>query len=416
MNFIAAPSAGKHGVVIVGAGQAGASCAANLRQAGFPGPISLIGEEVAAPYQRPPLSKAWLLGKCTDESIEWKPRSFYAQQDIDLFLGARVERLDRTARCVVLTDGREFPYDYLVIATGARARRMAWVAHAATRLHELRTSLDATRFKASLRPGSTVLIIGAGYIGLEAAASARALGAEVTVIERETRVLARVACRALSDYFEDHHRRHGVSFLFNRSVCSIDMESNGVHRVEIDGGEQLHADTVLVGVGAVPNQELADTAGLECQDGILVDERACTSDKDIYAIGDCARRPISLYGQRWRLESVPNALEQAKQAAAAICGGPLPAEEVPWFWSDQYDTKLQIAGLPIQVARLVVRGDAAEGRFAVFHLNDRQQVQAVEAVNAAPEFLMGRRLIAARRTVNVERLCNSKISMKEVAV
>ncbi len=278
---------------------------------------------------------------------------------------------------------------------------------------ELRTAADADQLKAALGPGKRIAIIGGGYIGLEAAASARALGADVVVLEREDRVLARVACQALSDFFYATHRAHGVEFELG---CRIEaLEGDGAVRgVRLSDGRVLACDAVLVGVGAVANDELARDAGLACDNGIIVDLAARTSDPAIFAIGDCTRRPLPLYGRDWRLESVPNALEQAKQAASAICGRPPPAPEVPWFWSDQYDLRLQIAGLPFDATQVVVRGDPAGGSFAVFHLAEDDRVLAVEAVNAPPEFLGGKRMIAAKRRLRPERIRDLSLSVKEL--
>jgi 3-phenylpropionate/trans-cinnamate dioxygenase ferredoxin reductase subunit len=280
---------------------------------------------------------------------------------------------------------------------------------------ELRTAADAEKLKLALKPGARVVIVGGGYVGLEVAASARALGAEVVVVEREVRPLARVACSQLSSFFLRYHSQRGVTFRLGRSVTSVQM-LDGAASVCLDDNEQLPADLVLVGVGAVPNEELARHAGLRCDDGVLVDLSARTDDPNIYAIGDCTRRPLPLYNRKVRLESVPNALEQAKQAAASICNLPAPKPETPWFWSDQFDVKLQIAGLPMDVAEIVIRGDPDEDRFAVFHVSADQRIQAVEAVNAVPEFMMGRQLIGARTEINIERLRNPNISMKEVAI
>jgi len=265
-------------------------------------------------------------------------------------------------------------------------------------------------------------VIGGGYIGLEAAASARALGAEAVVIEREARLLARVACRPLSEFFHAYHAERGVVFELAASVQAIEGEGGRATGVRLGDGRLVACDAVLVGVGAQPNDELARAAGLDCDDGVVVDLQARTSDPAVFAVGDVTRRPLPHYdGRLWRLESVPNALEQAKQAAAALCGRPAPAAETPWFWSDQYDLKLQIAGLPLDAAEILVRGDPT-GRnatgtagFAVFHLSADDRVLAVEAVNAAPEFMAGRRLIADRKPVAKERLRDMSVSMKAVA-
>lgn len=407
-------------VVIVGAGHAGGSAAALLRQYGHTGPIALVGEEPLLPYQRPPLSKAWLKGEAGEEELQLRPPSFYAENDIAVRLGLRATRIDREARLVALEDGEVLPYDALIIATGARARRLALPGGELARTLELRTAADAEMLKAGIARGKRLVIVGGGYVGLEVAASARALGAEVAVVEREPRILARVAGPALSDFFTAQHHKHGVRFALNASIAALEGEGGQATGVRLDDGRALACDLVLIGVGAQPNQELAADAGLPCDDGVVVDEQARTADPAVFAIGDVTRRPLPLYGRSARLESVPSALEQAKQAAAAITGHKPPAPEVPWFWSDQYDLKLQIAGLPFDVDGTVVRGDPAlkvdEGaRFAVFHLQG-DVIRAVEAVNAPAEFMGGRLLIASRRPVSRERLADPTISMKEVAV
>jgi len=403
-------------IVIVGAGHAGGSVAAFLRQYGFEGPITLIGEEPIPPYQRPPLSKAWLKGEADAESLLLRPDSFYSENAIALRLETRVERLDRAAKAVVLQGGETIPYDILILATGRRARRIPLPGIDLAGVLELRTAADADKLKAALSaPGKRLAVIGGGYIGLEAAASARALGAQAVVIEKESRVLARVACEALSTFFQDYHRQHGVIFELGAGVEAIEGQDGHAIGVRLSDGRLIEADAVLVGVGAVANDELAKAAGLECDNGILVDLAAQTADPAIYAIGDCSRRPLPHYERIGHLESVPNALEQAKQAAAHITGRAPPPHEVPWFWSDQYDLKLQIAGLPHDATQILIRGEPASAKFAVFHLNADNRVQAVEAINAAPEFMAGRQLIASRKPVALDKLRDMSVSMKEVA-
>ena len=402
-------------VVIVGAGHAGGSVAANLRQWGWTGPIVLIGEEPLPPYQRPPLSKAWLKGEAGAEDLELRPASFYAEHTIELRLGVRAERIDRSGHAVVLASGEVIPYDRLILATGARPRRLPIQGADLEGVVELRTAADAEALKHRLGPGRRLAIVGGGYIGLEAAASARALGADVVVIERETRLLARVACAALSEFFLDYHRGKGVTFALGAQMEAIEGREGQVAAIRFANGDPIACDTVLVGVGAVPNQELAEACGLDCADGILVDQAARTEDPAIWAIGDCTRRPLPLYGAVGRLESVPSALEQAKQAAADITGHAPPPPEVPWFWSDQYDLKLQIAGLPIGSAETVIRGETRRAAFAVFHLDDQRRVQAVEAINAPAEFMGGRQLIASRKPVALDRLRDMSTPMKVVA-
>jgi len=402
-------------IVILGAGHAGGTAAALLRQLGWTGPIALVGDEPIAPYQRPPLSKAWLKGEADADSLALRPDSFYAEHDIALRLNARALEIDRAAGAVLLEGGERLPYDRLILATGARARRIALPGVELDGVLELRTAADADRLKAALGAGKRLAVVGGGYIGLEAAASARALGAEATVIELQSRVLARVACEPLSLFMQDYHRAQGVAIELGAGVDGLEGEGGRIAGVRLSDGRLLACDAALIGVGALANQELAEAAGLGCDNGVVVDLTAKTSDPNIYAIGDCTRRPLPLYGQMGRLESVPNALEQAKQAAADLCGTKPPAPETPWFWSDQYDLKLQIAGLPLGAEQILVRGEPATARFAVFHLNADNQVQAVEAINAAPEFMAGRQLIGSRKPVAPDKLRDITVSMKDVA-
>ena len=403
-------------IVIVGAGHAGGTAAALLRQHGWRGSITLVGDEPIAPYQRPPLSKAWLKGEADAASLALRPESFYVEQGIALRLGFRVTEIVRGDGGGEVSDGGErLAYDRLILATGARARRIPLPGLELSGVLELRTAADADRLKAALRPGVRLAVVGGGYIGLEAAASARALGASATVIELQPRLLARVAHETLSHFIHDYHRARGVVFHLAAGVAGLEGEAGRVTAVRLADGRTVDCDVVLVGVGAVANQELAQAAGLDCGNGVRVDGAARTSDPAIYAIGDCTERPLPLYESTGRLESVPNALEQAKQAAAALCGTKPPTPEAPWFWSDQYDLKLQIAGLPLGAVRTLVRGEPSTRRFAVFHLNAADQVQAVEAINAAPEFMAGRQLIVSRRPVRPDLLQDVAISMKEVA-
>ena len=402
------------GVVIVGAGHAGGTAAALLRQYGYEGPVTLIGEEPIAPYQRPPLSKAWLKGLADADSLALKPQEFYAETGIDLILGVKVEAIRRADHVVALSDGRELPYDKLIIATGARARALPIPGADLRGVLSLRSAADAEALKAALRPGRRLAVIGGGYIGLEAAASARALGAEAVVIEREPRILARVACAVLSEFFTDYHRKHGVDFELNAMVESLAGADGHISGVCLADGRTIGCDVALVGIGAPPNDEIAAEAGLQCNGGINVDGHALTSDPDIFAIGDVSHRPLPHYKRSFRLESVANALEQARQAACVITGRPPPAHEVTWNWSDQYDLKYQFAGLPFDVDDILVRGDPASGKFAVFHLAG-DIIQAVEAVNAPAEFMAGRQLIGQRRPISRSRLADPAVSMKEVA-
>lgn len=402
-------------IVIAGAGHAGGSAAAMLRQLGWLGGITLIGEEPIPPYQRPPLSKAWLKGEATAESLALRPAKFYPDATIDLRLDTSVTGIDRTAKTVALSNGSTLGYDFLILALGARARRLPLAGADLAGVLELRSAADADKLKAALHPGAKLAVIGGGYIGLEAAASARALGADATIIERESRVLARVACPILSDFFQSFHRAQGVTIDVDAQVAALEGANGHVTGVRLGDGRLIPCDAALVGVGAVANEELAKQAGLSCHNGITVDLAARTEDPAIFAIGDCTSRPLPLYERIGRLESVPNALEQAKQAAAMICGKPPPIPEVPWFWSDQYDLRLQIAGMPFDTAEIVVRGDISAAKFALFHLTADGTVQAVEAVNAATEFMGGRRIIAKRKRLTRARIEDMAVSMQELA-
>lgn len=398
-------------VLIIGAGHAGGSVAAFLRQYGHEGPIVLAGEEDAPPYQRPPLSKAWLKGEADLEALLLRPLSFYAEQNIGFRPAMVAVAVDPAAKTVAFHDGSSETYDILVLATGSTARKLPVPGGDHPDLLELRTMKDAERLKAVLGPGKRLAVVGGGYVGLEAAASARALGAEAVVIERAPRVLARVASETLSIFFTAQHRAHGVEILTDAEVVAVACDG-----VSLADGSMVSADAVLVGVGALACDALARSAGLTCDDGLVVDAEARTSDPAIFAIGDMTRRPIPVHGGvHHRLESVPNALEQAKQAAAAIVGRAGPTPEVPWFWSDQYDVKLQIAGLPFDADRQVVRGDPTASGFAVFHLNG-DRIVCVEAVNAPPEFMAGKQLIAKATPVDMDKLADPAVSMKAVAV
>lgn len=396
-------------VVVVGAGHAGGTVSALLRQYGWQGAITLIGQEPVPPYQRPPLSKAWLTGQADDDALELRPAAFYAANGIALRLYERAVSIDPPCQAVVLASGERVTYDHLIVATGARPRELDCPCDFAGQVLVLRTRADAACLKAALTPRHRLAIIGGGYIGLEVAASAQASGAVCTVIEREGRVMPRVASTVVSAFFQRQHAAQGVRLILGAGVEAL--ESAGVR---LRDGRLAVCDTVLVGTGAVAEDGLARAAGLDCENGIVVDETARSSDPRIYAIGDCTCRDLPPYGNRVRLESVANAVEQAKQAAAALCGRKAPAQEVPWFWSDQYKLRLQIAGLPFGVDRTVVRGNPDSGSFAVFHLGAEGTVQAVEAVNAAPEFMAGRMLIARRRAVRAERLADPVCPMQEV--
>lgn len=400
-------------VVIVGAGQAASQLVASLRTEGYAGAITVVGDEPYIPYQRPPLSKGFLSGDLARERLFIKPEEFYAEAKCHLMLNTRAVAIDRARKVVKLTDDLELNYTTLVLATGSRVRQLSLPGGDLPGCFYLRGIADVEHLQNRIAPGASIVIIGAGYIGLEVAAVAVKRGLKVTVLEALPRVMARAACAQVSAFYQDVHRKAGVDIRLNTKLEAIEQNGDALTVRTSEGA--LPADTVLIGVGIVPNVELAIVAGLKVDNGIVVDQFAHTEDPAIYAIGDCANLPCTYApGGRVRLECVQNAIDQAKHAAAAICGKPKPYNEVPWFWSDQYDLKLQIAGLHNAGGELVLRGNPADRSFAVFHLEDGVVV-AVEAVNAAPEYMMGRRLIAARARVAPERLADKAVPMKDMA-
>ncbi|MDC7683426.1 FAD-dependent oxidoreductase [Asticcacaulis sp. BYS171W] len=399
------------GVVIIGAGHAGGSAAAFLRQYGYEGEITIIGAEPDLPYQRPPLSKAWLKGEASGDDLYLRPQEFYDEADIAIWLNKVVEAIDTTDKTVTI-DGEQMVYEHLIIATGSKARPFGCPGAEETPYHLLRTMADAEGLKPHLSAGRHIGLIGAGYVGLEVAASARKLGCEVTVFERESRILARVASRVLSDAFMSIHRDNGVDLITGAEVVGVsaDGDRKNVHMAD---GTTHTFDVLLVGIGALPADDLAKAAGIACANGIIVDSEARTSAPDVFAIGDVTSREIKPYYEgRYRLESVPNALEQAKQAAAAITGFKAPPTEVPWFWSDQYDYKLQIAGITRPDAKLLTRGDPATGAFSVFHLNADQQLICVEAFNRPADFMAGKQLIAKGVALDDAVVADAEASLK----
>lgn len=379
-------------VVIVGAGQAGAQAAAALRSEGFDGPITLVGEESHLPYQRPPLSKALLLGKQDADATIWRPAAFYETNRITLRLGTRVSEIDRAARQVRLADGTALPYGHLILATGTQPRRLTLPGADLPGVHYLRTLADAAALGGALAGARDAVVIGGGFIGLEVAASARQLGIGVTVLEAQSRLMARSVARATSEYFRSLHEGRGVAVHLDTAVSAIEAE--GRLAVATPKG-RFACDLVLVGVGAVAQDALAAQAGLETANGILVDARGRTSDPVIYAIGDCAVVVDPESGRRLRLESVQNAVDQGRAIARLILGHAAGETPVPWFWSDQYDSKLQIAGVADSDAeREVARGHPEAGSFSIFRYAGTK-LAAVDSINAPADHMVARRLLAA---------------------
>lgn len=376
-------------IIIVGAGQAGAAMAAKLRALGHAGPLTLIGEEPHIPYQRPPLSKKYLLGEMEAERLHLRPAEFYAEQEIALVTGVGVEAIDRAAREVALTDGRRLPYDRLALTTGARPRLLPEaIGGRLGGVYPVRGLGHVDAMAHEFRKGARALIVGGGYIGLEAAAVAAARGVKVTLVEMAERILQRVAAAETSDYFRALHRSHGVDV--REGVGLTRLEGDGrVARAVLTDGETLAIDFALVGVGVHPNQELAEAAGLSVDNGVAVDALGRTSDPAIFAAGDCASFPHQ--GARIRLESVQNAIDQAEAAAAAMLGDAPDYAPVPWFWSDQYDVKLQIAGLNAGHDRTVLRRGEGAAQSVWYYRGER--LLAVDAMNDPRAYMVGKRLI-----------------------
>jgi len=380
-------------IVIIGAGQAAAQAAASLRAEGYAGALRIHGDEPYPPYQRPPLSKAYLADELSEDRLELKAPKFYADQQIELVLSSKVARIRPAEKCVELADGRTEPYAALLIATGTRARPLKVPGAGLDGVHVLRSIDDVKRLRAAAAPGARLVIIGGGYVGLEVAAKARKLGLDVTVVEGQGRLLARVACATISDFARTLHEGHGVRVLLAAGVARL-AGTERVTGVELADGRLLPADLVLAAVGAVPHAELAAAAGLALDNGVRVDATTRTSAPDIFAAGDVASFPSRLYGRRVRLESVQNAIDQAKAAAKAMLGQAVTYDPVPWFWSDQYDVKLQIAGLIDGFTRTECEGDIAAGRFSVRYFAADRLI-AVCSINDPKSHMLARRALAA---------------------
>jgi 3-phenylpropionate/trans-cinnamate dioxygenase ferredoxin reductase subunit len=381
---------------------------------GYTGELTLVGEEPALPYQRPPLSKAYMKGEFAEERLYFKPAAWYADNNVELVLSTRAIAINRTDRKVDLEHGGHLDYDALIIATGSRPRGLPIDGADLEHVYALRGLADVERIRPQMVAGRSILIVGAGYIGLEAAAVAQQMGLKTTVLEMAPRVLARVTSPVMSEFYESEHRRQGVDIRTETSLSKLEGKDGAVTAAQLSDGTKLDADIVLVGIGILPNEELAKDAGIACNNGILVDRDARTSDPRIFAAGDCASRPLVHFGRAGRLESVHNAIEQGKLAAAAILGKPRPNEDCPWFWSDQYDLKLQIAGLSAGYDQIVVRGSPEDRKFAAFYLKNGTLI-AVDAINSPPEFLASKKLIMSGAKLSADILADTSISMKEIA-
>ena len=381
-------------VVIVGAGHAGGQLAASLRQATYAKPITLVGSEPQLPYQRPPLSKEYLRGEYGLERVELRPSTFYDQRDIRLKLGQTITDIDRARRVVFAEDGESLEYEHLVLATGSEPIRPQIPGIDLPGVHFLRTVNDVDAIKADIKPGQQVGIIGGGYIGLEVAASLRDLGCSVAVVELEDRVLKRVVPSTLSDYYQQIHEGRGVEFHLNAEVSDLvaNSKTGRVSSMRCTDGSEIPAQITIVGVGVKPSTNLAAAADLPTDNGIVVDVRCRTADEHIYAIGDCSNHPNPLLDKRLRLESVPNAMGQARVAASNICGAESIYASYPWFWSDQYELKLQMVGSSNGADDHVMRGDMSQNCFSVFHLKGGQLIGS-DSVNSPRDFMAAKLLV-----------------------
>lgn len=397
---------------IIGAGHAAGQAAATLRLQGFDGRIVLVGDEPYLPYQRPPLSKKFLAGELAQERLYFKPPNFYEEQNVEVKLGTRARALDPDGKTVDLGDGKKLAYDKLLLTTGSRVRKIQVPGADLPGVFYLRTIEDVLAIQDDLSPGAKLVIVGGGYIGLEVASVSVKKGVDVTVVEMEDRLMSRVVSPEMSAFYREFHTAQSVSIECATAVSGFEGRDR-VQRVLGADGRKFEADLVVIGIGIVPDTDLAGAAGLHCDNGVYVDEYCRTSAPEIWAAGDCTNHPSALFGGRVRLESVQNAVEQAKCAAHVMCGDMKPYDQVPWFWSDQYDLKLQMAGLSDGYDHKVCRGRPADGSFAVFYYKGKRVI-AVEAVNSPREFMVGRKLIGERAFVAPERLVDTSIAMSEV--
>lgn len=399
-------------VVIAGAGHAAGQLVVSLKQQKFAGQIVLVGDEAHLPYQRPPLSKKFLSGAMTAERLYVKPESFYDDPQIELRLRTLITAIDREGKKLKTDAGDDIPYDKLILSLGSRARRLPIDGADLDGVHYLRSIADVDGIRAELENRKNAVIVGAGYIGLEVAAVIRQIGLDVTVVEMADRVMSRVVSPEISDFYQIEHTRQGVKLRLSTGITAF--RGNGrINALETAEGELIRADFAVIGVGIIPNTELATEAGIVVEDGIVVDEQCQTSDPCIYAVGDCTSHPNAIYDRRLRLESVHNALEQAKTAVSNICGKATQYSQVPWFWSDQYDLKLQIAGLSAGYDDIVIRGNPADRSFACLYLKDSKLI-ATDAVNSPKEFVQSKALIAAHTIIDRETLANTAVQLKDL--
>ena len=395
------------GMVIIGCGQAGGQAAASLRQEKYEGPITMIGQEPYIPYQRPPLSKQYLSGEQEKEKLSLRQESFYSEKEINLKLETSVLSLDPHKKELQLEKGETVTYDKLLIATGGRPRKLEVDGHTLKGIHYLRNIDDVDAIKTQMSTSQNLVIVGGGYIGLEVASVAIKRGLTVSVLEMESRILERVTTEEMSAFYHQLHTDEGVNILTSTQAKAF----KGSETVEsvVCGDHEIPADLVIVGIGILPNTEMAEAAGLKTNNGLVVDEHCRTSNEHIFAAGDCTNHPNPILNRRLRLESVPNAMEQGRVAASNMLGGSKSYASMPWFWSDQYEHKLQMVGFSKDSDQSIVRGDMESKSFTVFYLKD-DSIIAADSVNNPKEFMASKQLVGKK--ASIEALADTSIELK----
>ena len=399
-------------LVIVGAGQSAIQCITSLRKEDYPGLITLVGEEEHLPYQRPPLSKGFLEDTVSNERLYFKKLEFFVENKVQLKLGTKAEEIDIENNNIHLSDNTKLSFDKLVFATGSSVRKLDFPGKDLNSIHYLRGLDDALSIKKDLQTRQNIVVVGAGYIGLEVAAIAAKQNKSVTVIEMADRVMNRTVDPQISDYYLKLHQKNGVTFKFNTSLKEIVGASNP-KKVICSDGTEVKADMVIIGAGIMPNVELAENAGLSCDNGIIVNEFGKTDHANIYACGDCTNHPNKLLNKKIRLESVHNAMEQSKTVASSIINKSIEYNQIPWFWSDQYDHKLQIVGLSGEHDKVIMRGDMSDAKFMLLYTKDEKLI-AVDAVNNSKEFLICKKLVANKVTIKADEISNPDTNLNDL--
>ena len=400
-------------IAIIGGGQASVQLGDSLRRLGHAGPITIFSEEPQLPYHRPPLSKAYLMGAIAEDKLPFRNQEFYEKRDIELHLGARATAIDVANKVITLSDGAQHSFAKLALTTGARVRPLPVAGSDCANVHYLRTLDDTTAIVEQMDQSQSIVVIGGGFIGLEVAATANKLGKQVTCIEAADRLLGRVVSPTISDFYLQLHRQRGTEIVLAASVVGFDIQDDRVVGVTTSTGATHAADLVIIGIGVVPNVELAEAAGIECNNGIVVDQYTRTSVPDVVAAGDCTQHPNPFCLSSIRLESVQNAIDQAKTAANTLTGDLVPYHAVPWFWSDQYDLKLQIAGLSTDANKEVLRGDMTSNKFSLLYFKDDQFV-AMDSVNSPAEHMAARRLLVSGLSPTHEQAVDPGFELKSL--